>query len=195
MSEIDAGTIEAEAIEEIERLPAVQASNALVARGEMTVEELVGQADKIKQVMSAAMKENVHYGKIPGISKPTLLKPGAEMLNVLLRLAPSYDSERVFHDDGHLTVISKCTLTHIPTNYVIAEGEGLCSTREVKYRYRTGGRICPGVWCGRDHQGQGRVRRRLDLLRTQGRLRYEVGGRHRAGQGVREHGHRQGRES
>jgi len=130
-------------IEEVETLPAVRAHEAVIARGEMTVADLVAQAGKIRAVMEAAMKPDVHYGLIPGVNKPTLLKPGAEMLNVLLRLAPSYDSDRVFHDDGHLTVISKCTLTHIPTGYVIAEGEGLCSSRESKYAYRNQKRACP----------------------------------------------------
>lgn len=139
-------TIEGHRVIEAENLPAVRTANAVVARDEITVTELVAQADKIREVMSTAMKEDVHYGKIPGVNKPTLLKPGAEMLNVLLRLAPSYDSERTFHDDGHLTVVSKCALTHIPTGLVLGEGEGLCSTRETKYAYRTGGRVCPS--CG-----------------------------------------------
>jgi hypothetical protein len=141
--------IEGEAVEvdeETRNLPAVRASEAVVARGEISVDELVAQAEKIQQVMSRAMRENVHYGKIPGVNKPTLLKPGAEMLNVLLRLSPSYESEKIFQDGGHLTVISLCTLTHIPTSLVIAQGEGLCSTREAKYAFRQGGRTCPA--CG-----------------------------------------------
>lgn len=144
----DPEVIEGHVVEEVSNLPAIRQANAIVAREELTVDDLVAQADKIKQVMDRAMKSGVHYGTIPGISKPTLLKPGAETLNVLLRLAPSYHSERVFHDDGHLTVISKCTLTHIPSGLVIAEGEGLCSTREAKYAYRQGKRTCPK--CGAD---------------------------------------------
>lgn len=138
---IDGDAMEVEA--EIRHLPEVRAAEAVVARGEISVEELVAQADKIKAVMGRAMKDGVHYGLIPGITKPTLLKPGAEMLNVLLRLAPSYRSEKVFGDGGHLTVIASCTLTHIPTGLVIAQGEGLCTTRESKYAYRKGGRTCP----------------------------------------------------
>ena len=141
---IDVEAVEVE--EEVRNLPAVRASEAVVARGEISVDELVAQAEKIQQVMARAMKSGVHYGTIPGINKPTLLKPGAELLNVLLRLSPSYESEKVFQDNGHLTVISRCTLTHIPTGLVIAQGEGLCSTRETKYAYRQGGRTCPA--CG-----------------------------------------------
>lgn len=147
---------EHDVIEQAEKLPAVRTANALVARDELSVQDVVGQADKIKQVMAAAMTEGVHFGKIPGVNKPTLLKPGAETLNVLLRLAPSYESEKVFHDGGHLTVISRCTLTHIPTGMVIAQGEGLCSTHESKYAYRKAERTCPE--CGEPQVRKGKAR-------------------------------------
>lgn len=125
------------------RLPAVRASEAMVTRAEVTPEEVAAQRDKIEQVMRSVMKPEVHYGTIPGVNKPTLLKPGAEMLAVTFRLAPHYHSERIFHDDGHLTVVSRVTLTHIPSGLTIAEGEGLCTSREKKYAYRGSGRTCP----------------------------------------------------
>jgi hypothetical protein len=130
-------------VEEAQNLPAVRASEAVVARGELSVQEIVDQKDKIKQVMGAVMKDGVHYGVIPGVNKPSLFKPGAEAINVALRLAPHYESEKIFHDDGHLTVIAKCTLKHIPTDLTIATGEGLCTTKEDRYAYRQGERICP----------------------------------------------------
>jgi hypothetical protein len=142
-------TIDADATEilgdsgESPNLPAVRAHEAVVIRGEISVEELLEQRDKIVQAMQRAMTEGMHYGTIPGTPKPTLLKPGAELLNVLFRLAPSYVSEKDWHDDGHLTVTSICTLTHIPSGMVIAGGEGLCSTRESRYAYRGSGRACP----------------------------------------------------
>lgn len=118
----------------------------MVARSEVSVEDVVAQREKIQEVMKAVMREGVHYGRVPGVSKPTLLKPGAEVLAVTFRLASSYRSERTFHDGDHLTVVSRATLTHIPTALVIAEGEGLCTTREKKYRWRQGERTCPD--CG-----------------------------------------------
>lgn len=130
-------------IDEARALPAVRSSEAIVARDEISVEELLGQRDKIVQAMERAMRPGIHYGLIPGVQKPSLFKPGAELLNVLFRLAPSYHSERMWHDDGHLTVVSRCVLTHIPTTLTIGEGEGLCSTRESRYAYRQGGRTCP----------------------------------------------------
>lgn len=135
--------VEAEIVdEEVRHLPAVQASEAIMARGEITVEEVVAQRDKIIAVMDRVMIEGKHYGKIPGISRPTLLKPGAEAINVALRLAPDYESEK-HYDGDHLTVTSKCILRHIPTGLTIASGEGLCTSKEKKYAVRKASRVCP----------------------------------------------------
>ena len=139
-------TIEAEVAEQLQNLPAIRRHEAVVARDELSVEDVVAQHDKIIAVMQAVMKDGVHYGVIPGVSKPSLLKPGAEAINVALRLAPDYESDKLFSDDGHLTVTAKCTLRHITTGLVIAAGEGLCSTRETKYAYRKAERVCPA--CG-----------------------------------------------
>lgn len=135
--------VEEEVIEQVRNLPAVRASEAMVARDEISADDVVAQREKITQVMQLVMKPEVHYGKVPGVSKPTLLKPGAELLAVTFRLAPSYDSERTFHDNGHLTVVSKCLLTHIPTGLRVAEGEGLCTSMEKKYAWRNQDKVCP----------------------------------------------------
>lgn len=129
-------------------------STAIVARGEISVNDLVEQHEKITQAMEIAMQDGHHYGVIPGTKKPTLLKPGAEKLCVLFRLAPSYQSEKIWHEGNHLTVVSSCTLTHIPTGLSIATGEGLCSTKEGRYAQRSGGRVCPA--CGSDAIIKGR---------------------------------------
>jgi len=134
--------------DEVQHLPAVMASEAVVARGELSVAEIVEQKDKIRQVMESVMTSGIHYGLIPGVNKPSLFKPGAEAINVALRLAPHYDSEKIFHEDGHLTVIAKCTLKHIPTDLTIATGEGLCTTKENRYAYRNAKRRCPN--CGKE---------------------------------------------
>ena len=131
-----------------DRLPAVRESQAIIARDEISVAEVVAQHTKIVDVMRAVMKPEVHYGTIPGVKKPSLFKPGAESINVALRLAPHYVSEKIWHDDGHLTVSVVCTLRHIPTGLEVATGEGLCTSRESRYAYRQGGRACPD--CGAD---------------------------------------------
>jgi hypothetical protein len=131
--------------EEARMLPAVRQSEAMITKGEVTVAEVVAGHAKIVEVMQAVMKEDIHYGKIPGVGKPTLLKPGAEVLLVTLRLSTEYVHE--IHRDGmHREVVSSCTLRHIPTGLVIATGSGLCTTYESNYGQRQGKRRC--LTCG-----------------------------------------------
>ncbi len=109
----------------------------------LTTSEVCGQVALIQEVMKAAMKKDEHYGVIPGTgTKPTLLKAGAEKLCFTFRLDAQFESEN-FYDGEHLTVKSKCVLTHIPTGQRVGSGEGMCSTRESKYAYRTKARRCP----------------------------------------------------
>lgn len=142
-ADIDQGPLATEVEAQLANLPAVREATAIIARGEITVDEVAAQHDKIVQVMRAVMKKDIHYGIIPGVKNPSLFKAGAETINVALRLAPHYVSEKIWHDDGHLTVSVVCTLRHIPTGLEVATGEGLCSSRESRYAYRQGGRSCP----------------------------------------------------
>lgn len=169
--EAEPDVVEAEAVEVDEKgeptglhdppalLPAkveAASSTAMVAQGEISVDDLKGQHDKIVAAMQGAMTEGVHYGLIPGVKKPSLFKPGAETLLVLFRLAIYYESEKLWGDDGHLTVITTARLEHIPTGLTIATGEGLCTTRESRYAYRKGERVCPECGEPQVREGKGR---------------------------------------
>jgi hypothetical protein len=107
----------------------------------LSVEEVLARIKKVHQVMEQAMVEGHHYGKIPGTDKPTLLKPGAELLDVMFRLDPQYEVETIRTE--HLTIVSTCTLWHIPTGQRWGSGMGSCSTRESKYAFRKTKRTCP----------------------------------------------------
>lgn len=115
---------------------------------EWTIDDLVAQTQKVHAAMKAVMTNGEHYGVIPGTKKPTLLKPGAEKLMLLFRLAPKYDIIRGDLDNGHREYQVVCTLTHITTGAFVGEGVGNCSTMETKYRYRGGAHLCPK--CGKD---------------------------------------------
>lgn len=110
--------------------------------GALTIGDVRGQVQLIQQVMTDLMKENEHYGVIPGTKKPTLLKPGAEKLCLTFRLDPQYDVDQVM-DGDHLTVFSKCTIYHSPSGTRLGSGCGSCSTKEAKYAYRMSNRKCP----------------------------------------------------
>jgi hypothetical protein len=130
--------------DEPQSLPAVKEA----AMGEMTVTELKKRLAVIHTAMRDVMAVNVDYGKIPGTNKPTLMKPGAEKLCVLFQFGGKPSSIIKTYDGPHLTVDVEYELFHIPTGRPIGTGVGSCSTKESKYAYRKGQRLCPD--CGKD---------------------------------------------
>lgn len=111
---------------------------AVVREGPLTAIDIRKQVNLIQEVMKNVMKENVHYGLVPGCgNKPTLLKPGAEKLMMTFRLAAEYE-ELLGSTESDAQILYKinCKLTHIPTNLVIGNGRGTCSSKEKKYRTR-----------------------------------------------------------
>lgn len=122
---------------------------ARVERGEvmgvdaLTPGQLIAQITLIQNVMSSVMKENEHYGKIPGCGdKPTLLKAGAEKLAFLFRHRPEFGVEvlDLFHPTipGHREYRIVCDLYSITTGEKVGQGVGSASTMESKWRFRTG---------------------------------------------------------
>ena len=118
------------------RLVPLAASPEIAA---LTVEEVLGQVALIQRIMTAAMKEGEHYGRIPGCGdKLTLLKPGAEKLCLLYRLAPAYDVQERHLERGHRECRVQVTLSSVATQRTVGQGVGCCSTMEDKYRFRFG---------------------------------------------------------
>jgi hypothetical protein len=124
-------------------------TKAIAVREEMelSVAEVENQVKKIQQLMKAVMQDGEHYGVIPGMTKKTLLKPGAEKLCLTFRFDPQYEADTTY-DGDHLTVKSKCVLYHIGTGKRLGSGEGMCSTKESKYAYRNQAPAC--AKCGKE---------------------------------------------
>jgi hypothetical protein len=89
----------------------------------------------IQEVMQAVMKKDTHYGVIPGCQKPSLYKPGAEVLGATFRIAPSYKIEDL-SSERSIRYRVTCIGTHQTTGIVMGEGVGECSSDEEKYRWR-----------------------------------------------------------
>ncbi len=107
------------------------------------------RVNKIQEIMSKLMKNDVHYGTIPGCGKKKgLFKAGAEVLCVAFQLQPSYEYEIIDLGNQHREYRFTGKAVYIPTGAVIAQGVGSCSTMEVKYRYRESLRKCPA--CGQE---------------------------------------------
>ena len=112
------------------------------------VNQIREQVNFIQNLMKEVMKENEHYGVIPGTNgKPSLLKAGAEKLGFMFRLAASYEITEKAHDMGHVEFIVRCKITHIESGRYLGEGVGSASTLESKYRYRKAAKACPSLTC------------------------------------------------
>lgn len=97
--------------------------------------EIRERVNLVQSVMQGIMKRDTHYGTIPGTPKPTLYKPGAEVLCVTFRIAQEY---QIIDLGDQLTARFRvtCVGRHQVTGIVLGEGVGECSSAEEKYKWR-----------------------------------------------------------
>lgn len=108
----------------------------------MSVADHEAQVTIIQDVLKRVMKENVHYGVIPGTQNYSLLKPGAEKILSTFRLAcePEIIDKS---NDKEVRYQVRVRLTHFNGGYV-GTGVGECSSFEAKYKWRKP--VCPEEW-------------------------------------------------
>lgn len=93
---------------------------------------------QLQEFVRAVMRKGEDYGEIPGVSKPTLFKAGAEKLAEMYGLAITLpDGRRRQIEDWergfwHYEVV--CGLVSRRTGETIAEGVGSCNSMEDRYR-------------------------------------------------------------
>ncbi len=107
----------------------------------MKTADLVAHVDVMRDVISAVMKEGVHYGKIPGCGdKPALYKSGAEIGLMTFGLAVT---DVAVEDLSTADAIRYRVRTFICTADGIVRGVGIgeASSDEEKYKWRAA--ICP----------------------------------------------------
>lgn len=120
--------------------------------GAMTIEDMANQVQTIQRLMREIMKEDVHYGKIPGTQKNALFKAGAEKIGLMFSLRSEYDIEQTDLTDGHREYQVTCRI-HDKYGEHIGSGIGVCTTMEKKYRFRsenTGKPVPKNYWEHRD---------------------------------------------
>lgn len=101
----------------------------------LTAADIRQRVNTIQEVMSAVMKRDVHYGVIPGCKKPSLYKPGSEVLLATFQIATSIEVTDLSTEDCiryQVRVVGK----HAPTGMLLGEGIGECSSSEEKYKWR-----------------------------------------------------------
>ena len=113
--------------------------------GAADVASVTNRVALIQQVYKNIMQPDVHYGVIPGTPKPSLWKPGAEVVLMALNAAATFPAERVFRvlDKDFVMYEITAAIKSNGSQEIIAEGIGLCSSREEKYAYRKGAVVCP----------------------------------------------------
>jgi hypothetical protein len=132
---------------EVRALVSTQANTPIdyVPSFAITLEEAKERFKKFRQFIDDLMDEGEDYGKIPGVEKFTLLKPGAEKLCNIFGFAPHFEEIRAIEDwDKPLFYyVYRCTLTNKRTGIAEADCVGSCNSWEDRYRYRWASRLCP----------------------------------------------------
>ena len=120
----------------------------------------VQQAMQRRQLVEAFAKnvmiDGTDYGAIPNTGgKKTLLKPGAEKLTSFFGLLPDFtvthsvlDFDGAGEGKGEALIYYRVRCDLYRGGAKVGAGDASCSSRESKYRWRAGGRVCPH--CGQD---------------------------------------------
>jgi hypothetical protein len=107
----------------------------LVIQENKTAVEIKAQVNLIQEVMKSVMKDEIHFGTIPGCNKPSLYKPGSEIILSTFKLACEPVVEDLStSDEARFRVTAR--LTHMGTGAFVGAGVGECSSNEVKYKWR-----------------------------------------------------------
>lgn len=107
-------------------------------RRPLTAAELKSQVQAIQQVMAAVMKKDVHYGVIPGTKKPTLYKPGSEIILTTFHIGvdPSGDSVTDLSTPDEIRYRVAARGFSQVSGVLLGVGVGECSSSEEKYKWR-----------------------------------------------------------
>ena len=108
----------------------------------MSLEVALARRSAIVEFTRRILVKDQDFGEIPGTSKPTLLKPGAEKLCNFFGLEPEFtpmvediDWTGAQHG-GEVFCYARYRCRLLREGRVIGVGEGSCNSWEAKYRYR-----------------------------------------------------------
>lgn len=98
------------------------------------VKDSMDKINQFQQIIQSQLVEGHDYGQaFFGSGKPSLLKPGAEKILMLMGLSSQYEIiEKIQdYDEGFFSYTIRCILTK--NGQVITEGLGHCNSKEKKY--------------------------------------------------------------
>lgn len=107
---------------------------------------------KFQAVVQQTLQKDQDYGVIAGTGKPTLLKPGAEKLLMILGMTSEYEiiEKIVDYDKGFFSYTVKSQL--FKGGKLITEGFGSANTREERYRKNQYDEHGSKSWDGKTYQ-------------------------------------------
>jgi len=98
------------------------------------VARTISKITEFQEIIQKTLKPGHDYGKIPGCGdKPSLFKPGAEKINMLMGCSTEYSimDKTEDYDKGFFAYNVKCVISR--QGVLITEGVGNCNSREKKY--------------------------------------------------------------
>lgn len=101
----------------------------------LSAAEMRDRVNKVQEVMRKVMKQETHYGVIPGTNKPTLYKAGSEVLLTTFGIGLRLEVEDLSNDDVCRYRV-KAIGFHLGSGQIVGEGIGECSSGEEKYKWR-----------------------------------------------------------
>ena len=106
---------------------------------EAQINEAINMRKALNQLFEGLLELGKDFDRIPGTDKPTLLKPGAEILCKVFKLAQGkadmLDKSEDW-DKGVFSYTIGMPLIHIETGVQISYGIGAANSMEKKHRYR-----------------------------------------------------------
>ena len=128
-------------------------STALAERTEMIQSPIYGEIvpiaaiqqtiARVQAAKASVMKKGLHYGVIPATNQDTLLKPGAELINLMFGVSVDPDPVALREDEGvddvglpYYRCTARMVLTTRRTKTFLGASYGYASSLEEKYKWR-----------------------------------------------------------
>jgi hypothetical protein len=125
----------------LDRIVERQADVASRYQPVMEIDDAIKRYEALKRYIERVLIDGVDYGKVPGVDKPFLFKPGAQKLCMLFGYVPHYESRVQIEDwsgekfgESLFYYQYACVLTK--DGKPVGEGIGSANSWESKYRYR-----------------------------------------------------------
>lgn len=140
----------------------IQQQNLVASDRSLTAADVREHVNLIQSVMKAVMRQDVHFGVIPGCKQPSLYKAGSEVLLTTFRIAVSVHVEDLSTDDC-IRYRVRTVGTHQGSGIVVGEGIGECSSNEAKYKWRR-------CYVKQEFDATPETRRRIKFVESKGRV-------------------------